>query len=203
LSVQITVVHHRRAVAERARLRYRVDALLHRHGFPGQQGLVDVEALARDEAAVRGDAVALAHDEQVAGDHLLRRDVELPPVADDVRAAANALAERADGPLSTRLLDEAEHPVEQDDGPDRGGLDAVADRGRDRGCRDEQADERIRELAAGDARVRGARRPARRVRPVPHQARGRLGRARARLGIGAQPGRDLPDRNRVRGRLTP
>jgi hypothetical protein len=119
-----------------------------RHGqrLTRQRGLVELEALGRDQPRVCRDAVAFTEDDKISGNDVLGGNMGLVPVANDRGRAPQRASEPKHGALGARFLDESENGVEDDDRGDRSGLERLADRGRDRGCAEEESDERIREL---------------------------------------------------------
>lgn len=150
---------HRRTFGQRRFGGDRVGRLLDRLGLAGQGRFVDRQPFGPDDACVGGHAVALADDHEVTGDELgsVKRTLAARP--EHSRGDLDGAAQRAQRSLGSRLLDEAEDAVEDDDRRDHPGLEALTDPGRDERGHDEQRDERVRELARGDAdRARALRR---------------------------------------------
>ena len=178
---------HRRAIPERGFRGRGLNRLSHGNGLAGQHRLVDLEADGLGQACVRGDPVALAHEQQVTGHDVLGGDLELVPVAHDGCGSPEAVAQGQHGALGPGFLREPEHRVQDHDQRDRCRLHPLAERrGHDRGD-DEQGDDRVFELAEEDPRVRGPLRPARRVRAEAREPVRRFSGRQAPAQVGAEP----------------
>ena len=100
--------------------------------------------------------------------------------------------------LGSRLLDEAEDSVDEDDHGDHGALDALAEGERDECRDDQQADEGIHELPRGDAEVRRTVSLLEPVRSELRQSRLRFRLRQPMLTVTRQRFLDDLDRARVR-----
>ena len=69
--------------AEAARAQLVAGVLDHRVGLAGEQRLVGLDPAAVEQRPVDHDLVARPHPQHVAAHHRLRRDLDLPAVADD------------------------------------------------------------------------------------------------------------------------
>ena len=125
-------VDHRGALGQRRSSAHPLDRLVDGHGLAGQRRLVDREPGSRDQPSVRRHPLALAQDDEIAGDDLLDADLALAAGADHARAPLEHVAEREHRSLGSRFLDEAEQRVEDHDRRDRRRLDPFADQQRRR-----------------------------------------------------------------------
>ena len=146
---------HRHPLGKRRGGGDRVHVLRDRDGLAGQRRLVELEPLCRDESRVRGDAIALAKDDEVARNERFGGSTHLLPVANDRGGRLDGAAQRKHGPLRARLLEESEHGVQDDDRRDRHRLQLLADRQRDGGSAQKERDEWVDELAEGDRDICG------------------------------------------------
>ena len=144
------------------------------------------EALGVDQAAVGGDAIPFAHEDQVARHELLRGNLALAPVPHDRSRPLDGATKCDDRPLRPRLLDEAQHAVEDDDERDHSGLDVLADGERDRRRCDQQGDEWVGELPGRDRDVGRSGRGGQAVRPYLCEPRFGSRAAQTALGIGPE-----------------
>ena len=179
-------VDHRRPLRERRSGGHGRRSLRHRCGLARQERLVDLEPVGVEHAGVGGNPVALADADDVAGDELAGGDGTLAAVTDHGRDALERCVQGEHGALGPQLLREAEGSVEDDDQPDRRRLDRLADRGRDERRCDEQPDERLDQLAGGDAPVGRAAGAVELVRPVPLESGSGLGRGEAERQVGVE-----------------
>ena len=83
-----------------------------------ERRLVDLEVRRAHDAAVRGDLVALGKDHDVTGDEVLREDLGLLAVADDVDVGRKHLLQGLGSLVCLVLLPEAEATVDEVDQPD-------------------------------------------------------------------------------------
>src|SRR5437773_1839522 len=112
-------VRHVPAVREERARGERGDALRHRHGLPGEGGLVQAEARGLDQPEVRRDLVPRPEQDDVPGDELPRGNHARLPPADDVRPRGRKAPQGLQGLLRPVLLDVAEERVQDDDDPDQ------------------------------------------------------------------------------------
>ena len=107
-------IRHARPIRQRRRptRTLRTPTLLHplhpRLRFARQTALVHLELDRLDEAQVRGDAVAGAQCDDVAGDELVGEDVVRAAGADDVAVVGDEFVEGGEGFLRTAFLNEAD-----------------------------------------------------------------------------------------------
>jgi len=72
---------HVGAITDRSRLIHDFQPLVHGKGFPGQEGLVDGQAIRAGQPQIGGDLAARLQEDHVPGNQLLGRDRHLVPVA--------------------------------------------------------------------------------------------------------------------------
>ena len=147
-----------------------------------ERRLVDLERARLDEARVGRDPLAFADEQDVAGNHLLRRKLPPRPVAHDERGLGERLRERQDRAVGARFLPESERAVQHEDRRDRDPLARVADRHRDHGCDDQQRHQRIEQLVQREPEIRRSPATLRRVRPYRSSRRAASSAARPRSG---------------------
>jgi hypothetical protein len=137
---------HAQAIAKRGVRRDQILLLFGRHRFAGQQRLVDQEPARADQAQVGGHAIPRLEQHEVAWHEVGDRDAHASTVAQNAGMWRDHLADGVERLLRLAFLNEADDGVDQDDGDDHRGIDAVADQcGRDR-RRQEEVDQRIVEL---------------------------------------------------------
>ena len=107
-------VRHVHAVAQR-RLdaRYRIHLLWHGRALAGQRGFVDLQRRRADQASIRWHPVACLDQHDVAGNHLIRRNLEHLAATTHARLDEQHLLQRGDARLSLALLPQRHHGVEQ------------------------------------------------------------------------------------------
>ncbi len=157
-----------------------------RRRLAAHRRLVDVQVIGADQATVGRHDVACRQGDEVAHDQAADRHVLGHAVADRARLEGQPVAERLDGRLRARLLDEAQAGRQDDDDQDDPGVDAVADDDADRAGDQQQEDQRARELAHEDRRSRPLAVLLDRIRPVDSQALG--GRGGGQAGVAGQSG---------------
>ena len=124
--------------------------LLHRDGFAGQGGLVDLQRACRGKQDVGGHHAACLKDHIVAGDQLFRGDLLLGAVPDDDCGGDAQVFQRLNRLLRRDLLDRPDDTVgDHDDGNDHGIHDLPRREG-DSGCDDQQNDQRRSKLGRDD-----------------------------------------------------
>jgi hypothetical protein len=190
-------VCHRGALGQRRTFGDRIDRLVDRHRLAREGRLVHRHPSSRDQSPVRRNALALAQNDQVPGDQLFHRQDSLAAGADDARVALEHSAQSQHRPLGPHLLGKSEQRVQDHDRSDRRRLDSLPDQERDRRGGDQQADERICELANRDRRVRRSPRPLEPVGPEPGKPRLGLLLPQAAPGIAAEFPGNVLDRGRV------
>ena len=93
----------------------RVRVLRHGHGLAREGRLLDLHGRALEDAAVRRHGVAGLEDHDVTHDEVLRVDLDLLAVPDDLARGGGHLLERRERLLGLGLLHDAEDGVEDDD----------------------------------------------------------------------------------------
>src|SRR3954451_15531117 len=130
-----------------------------RAGLPGQEGLVESQALRLDERPVPHHLVAGLEAEHVAVDELLNTDVALGAITNHPRSGRDEQREAVERSLRTDLLRDPDRAVGHED-PEEEGVAPVAEQQRDRAERQQDEVEDGQDVGADDARVRAARRRA-------------------------------------------
>jgi hypothetical protein len=90
-----------------------------RLGFPGEGGVVDLQAMRHQHPGVGRDPVALGQQDDVAGNQLHRWDAGLLPAPQDDRGLGQECRQRLGGPLGAVFLGEREQAVDDDHHDDR------------------------------------------------------------------------------------
>ena len=140
----------RREPAARRAVRAPVD----REGLARERGRVDLER-ACEQARIGRDAIAFAHDHDVARHEVASFDLAALPVAHDHRVLREIAAERLHGLACLLLLGEGKRRVECDHDEDGDRDDGAAgDESKGSGAPQQQG-ERMRQLARKRARPRG------------------------------------------------
>ncbi len=170
-----TRVQHIQAIRERGPLTAGPVGLL-RYGerFTGEQGLVDLESVRRDQADVGRHAVAGLEVDDVAGHERLRIDVEHPVAAANGRADAQQLLQRLAGFLGTCLLHGSYDGVDKEHAHDKRGILHLADHQRHAGRDAEQVDQGAPELPQDDFEETGWLPPRQGIGPETRQPRSRF-----------------------------
>ena len=141
-------VDHVGPVAQRRRhVEHVLGVLGHGDRLPGQGGLLDAKVERPEEPGVGGDVVAALQDDPVAGHEVAGRDRLQPSFPEDLGQGGRESLEGRDRTFGPLLLDEADDAVQQHDGQDRQRVDHIAHQAGDQGGRDEDADDRLEELA--------------------------------------------------------
>ena len=116
------------AVAQRGLLvQHRCGELVDRHRFTGQRSLLDLEIDAFNEAQVSRNVVPGFEQDDVTGNQLAPWDRRLNAIADHLRVWRRHLLERRQRLLRLRLLNHADHRVQDDDDHDRHRIDVLAE----------------------------------------------------------------------------
>ena len=120
--------------------------LADRLGFPGQRGLVDLDRLRDDQAAVSGKSVTRLEQDDVAGDQpggvlVANRSTAPDPGGGDEHVAQGF--EAAFGPV---LLDEADGGVDEEHYADDDGVFELPDHSSERSGAEQDEDEEATEL---------------------------------------------------------
>ncbi len=176
---QRTRIHKRKIVSSGPRIgrQFRAQGLSHRNGFAGQQQFIGFQILARDQGRIRGHAVTLVQDDEVATDDFTSRNAFSLAIPEHERARACQVAQCIEHALAAGFLH---------DGDD--------DRGRSQ--RDDQ--QRFLEIAEADVDHAGGEQHQQHrfaqnlecdlpdpAPPIPRQLVGALGRqARGRFSAG-------------------
>jgi hypothetical protein len=101
--------------------------LVHGRGLTGQRRLVHGEDRVEQHPSVGRDPIASLDQDDVAGNQLVRLDVGRAAVTADGRDPGEQLLQRPDAAVCPRLLDRAEHRVEQQHATDDGRVLELAD----------------------------------------------------------------------------
>jgi hypothetical protein len=112
--------------------------------------------------------------------------------------ALEHVAQREHSMLCTRLLHEAEHGVQHNDGAYCDRLDVLTDQSRHDGSAEQETDERIGELSESDGRVPGPRRATDSIRADSREPILRLVLCEAVLEIGPELASYMLDGSGVR-----
>ena len=126
-------IGHRGAVAERGVGSNGVDRLVGRGRFAGQHGFFDSEARGAQQPEVGGDAVACFGQHDVADHETFGGNGQSPPVAQDRGLAGQHRADGLERFFRAPFLDEADRPVDDDDGEDHHGVESVTQKDGDEG----------------------------------------------------------------------
>ena len=108
VSHQCAHVCYARPLGHLCALGTRRNTLSVRCGLTRQTALVYLEVDGSKQAHVRRDAVASGEDDEVARDDLIREEVYLLSIADDVAVVRDELVERLERLLRTSFLYEAD-----------------------------------------------------------------------------------------------
>ena len=112
-------------------------AFPHRRGLAGEERLVHLQVHGLDEDRVRGDAVPLLQDEEIAAHDLATRDAPPRCTADDECARARQVPERGEGSRRLALLHERDADHHGDGREEELDCDALVE--GEMPCRDDDA----------------------------------------------------------------
>ena len=167
-----------------------VGVFFHRHGFAGEEGFVDAQAVAFEEAEVGGDAVTGFEQDDVAGDELGGVEGLFVSVAADHGFRRKHGADGIEGFFGFAFLDDADEGVDEDDAEDDAGVDPFAEEGGADGGGEKDVDEDVVELEEEALEECVARGGGQLVGSVPGEAGGGFGRGEPFFGIRCQLAED-------------
>ena len=161
-------------------------ALADRLGLPGQGGLVDLQVGCRQQAPVRGHAIACLEQDEITGHQLGCFDLADPTVPAHASTDRDHRLERGECALRTVLLIEAERGIQDHDDQDDHGVFEIPDRPSQRGREEENDHQDVSELIQESEPERARLGLGESVLAVTQTSHVRLGRGETPRGIHVQ-----------------
>jgi hypothetical protein len=119
---------------------------LHRNGFAGERGFVDLEVDAFNQAQIGGDVVARFDQHHVARHQFAAGHAHTVPVADRLGFGCGHLLQGRQGFLGAAFLHHTQHGIQHHNRQDNDGFDRVTQQSRNDRRHDQQDDDETPEL---------------------------------------------------------